>query len=797
MQARIFLKRLILSGTAIPLIGTLSIGVLPQKAYAQMQDIVVTARKREENILEVPFAISAFGEQDLQTADLKDLTDLSKFAPGLTFENQALNRADRGSPNIIIRGINPGGGFTASTDPALLFVDGAPVFGAEVGSFVDIERVEVLRGPQTAYFGRNTFSGAVNLVTKDPGNEVGGFVGLEYGSFDTIDIQGVFESPIIEDVLAFRVAARRNEKGGQYNNPATGRREIGEQLTESIVGTLLWNVTENITFKVRGNYSEVRDGPAPSFRFPSSFANCDPANTGSNTWRCGKVPSTDIAVSQIGSQDGFAGDVPPGVNLRRDVIEPLSLFSNEDPNRTRVEGDGIIIKSMGLAKNVHGANFQVSVDVPAGITLDWISSYSEISTQSVSDENTLPTTGAFVASDIFLVERYDENSSHEFRLVSSSDQRLRWVGGASYIENDSVGSCVAGTGATGGNAFGCRPVQTVETLGIFGGLYYDLTDQWTVSGELRWQNDDIISPGTVRTLEGEHDDVGGRLTLEYAPSDNVNVFINYARGFRPGGVNSTVANLNDSQVAEIKASTGAGDSFEPETLDQIEFGVKGSVLDNRLSGSAVVYWGEISDQQFSDVANYTLEGCVPSPTDNCQNGVSVIQNLGETELTGVELEGAWQATDEFVVQASFAWNSVEIKKGVAESLGSRNVVADPSADIIGNQYNGVPEFTFTAAANYNAPVFGVDSFARVEWIYEDTKYATLANTLETGDRNIVNLRLGVDQDFYRVEFYVTNLFDDDTVTFVGQQFDLDNFQNAYLVGLPDKRAAGIRAFLNF
>jgi iron complex outermembrane receptor protein len=802
MRFQNFLKRVLLSGTAMTLIATLYVGLAPQPAYAQMQDIVVTARKREENLLEVPFAISAFSEQDLQKADLKDLTDLSKFTPGLTFENQAVNRADRGSPNIIIRGINPGGGFTASSDPALLFVDGAPVFGAEVGSFVDIERVEVLRGPQTAYFGRNTFSGAVNLVTKDPGNEVGGFVGLEYGSFDTVDIQGVFESPIIEDVLAFRVAGRRNEKGGQYNNPATGRRDIGEQLTESIVGTLLWNVTENIKFKVRGNFTEVRDGPAPSFRFPNSFSNCDPGDFGENTWRCGKVPSTDIAVSRIGSQDGFAGDVLPGVNLRRDVIEPLSLFSNEDPARTRVEGDGVIIDSMGLAKNIHGANFQVSVDLPADITLDWISSYSQISVQSVSDENTLPTTGAFVASDIFLVERYDENSSHEFRLASSSDQRLRWVGGASYIDNDSVGSCVAGVSATGGSAFGCRPVQTVETIGIFGGLYFDLTDQWTVSGEMRWQNDDIISPGTVRTFQDEYNDVGGRLTLEYAPSDNVNLFINYARGFRPGGFNSTLANFNDSQIAEIEAATGAGASFDPETLDQIELGVKGSVLDNRLSGSAVVYWGEISDQQFSDVARYTLEGCTPTPTDDCQDSTSVIQNLGKTELSGVELEGAWQATDEFLVQASFAWNSVEIKDGVATTLESaaapqRAVIADARDGIIGNQYNGVPEFTVTAAANYNAPVFGVDSFARIEWIYEDTKYATLANTLETGDRNLVNLRLGVDQDFYRVEFYVTNLFENDTVTFVGQQFDLDNFRNGYLVGLPDRRAAGVRAFLNF
>ena len=793
MRVRGCLKRLSLYGVAIPLLGTAYVAVTPQKAYAQMQDIVVTARKREENLLEVPFAISAFSEQDLQKADLKDLTDLSQFTPGMTFQNATANRADRGTPNIIIRGLNTGTP-TSSSDPALLFVDGAPVFGAEVGAFIDIERVEVLRGPQTAYFGRNTFSGAVNLVTKDPGNEVGGFVGLEYGSFDTTDLQGSFESPIVQDVLAFRVSGRRTEKGGQYTNSFNSKREIGEELTQSIVGTLLWNVTENIKLKVRGNYAEVEDGPSRAFRFGSSYASCDPNGDGNVNWICGEPPSIDIAKAEIGWQNAFDPAYYGNANYEQNVIQEFSLYSNDDPNRTSVEGDGIIIDRMGLAKRIHGANFQATVDLPADITLDWISSYSEISVQIVSDENTLPRDPLANLASVFLVERYDENSSHEFRLASGNDQRLRWVGGASYIDNESVGSCVAGISPVA-RGFNCRPIQKVETLGIFGGLYFDLTDAFTISGELRWQNDDISVPAGSPPVQNDFDDVGGRLTLEYSPSDNVNYFVNLSRGFRPGGFNSQLAVLTDQQVAQIEARSGAGLNYDPETLDQLEFGVKGSFFDNRLSGSAVAYYGEITDQQFSDITQYTVTGGDPDePSD--QEIIVVVQNLGETEVAGVELEGAWQATDALLFQAGFAYNKVEIKEGQDLNLFNQGIITDPRA-IIGNQFSWVPEVTASAAANYSRPVFGVNGFARLEWLYEGTKYATLANLYETGDRQLVNLRLGFDEEVYRVEFYVTNLFDNDTYYNVTSQTDLDTFGRAFTAALPDRRAMGVRAFFNF
>ena len=175
-------------------------------------EIIVTARKREEALIDIPFAVSAFSDADLTTANLKNFVDLSQFTPGLTFQNATINRADRGTPNIIIRGLNLQS-FSGSSDPALFFIDGAPVFGGEVGSFIDIVRVEVLRGPQSAYFGRNTFSGAINLITRDPGDEFGGSAGLEYGRFGTTDLQLSVEGPIMPGRLIFASPGGATRKG--------------------------------------------------------------------------------------------------------------------------------------------------------------------------------------------------------------------------------------------------------------------------------------------------------------------------------------------------------------------------------------------------------------------------------------------------------------------------------------------------------------------------------------------------------------------------------------------------------
>ena len=782
-----FFRRVLLTLSVIPMTGAIYGGLALQPAMAQIEEIVVTARKREESLLEIPFAISAFSGENLEEANLKTFNDVSLFTPGLTYQNAGSNRADRGIPNIVIRGLNLAG-FTTSSQAAMFFIDGAPVFGGEVGSFLDVERVEVLRGPQTAYFGRNTFSGAINLITRDPAEEFGGTVSLDFGRYGTNDVQLSLEGPIVSDALSFRLSGRRNEKGGHYVNNFNGRREIGDELAESLVATLVATPGERVKLKFRGEYVDINDGIDPGFRFPGTYSNCDPDGNGTVTWRCGEAPPISEAESLVGSIDAFAADYFNGVNYFTNVIQAFSLFS--PTGRPVDSGTSVIVDKMGLAKEVLGSTFQATVDLPGELTFDWISGYNKTYASIVSDENKMPRENFRTGnSDVFLVERMFSNTAHEARVTSGDDQQLRWVAGASLINSANISSCVAGFISTGPRAFTCRPVQTVETVGVFGGVYYDFSDQLTLSASLRFQNDEVnIEAGG---FNNDFDDVGGRLALEYSPRDGVMYFINYARGFRPGGFNSIFATLSEDEAARLTANSGASINIDSETLDQFEFGVKGTFLDGRLQGSALAYVGEITDQIIQSSTNFIDDGGV--------NQLTVVgNNAGVLGLHGVELEGAFALTDTWTIQATAGWNYTEFEQGECVTCVTQGRLPTDQSHI-GNRLQEVPEYTASAVATYARPMFdgNYDGFIRGEYIFEGTKYATEANLLETGDRHLFNLRLGIEKDPYRVEAYVTNLFDDDTYYFVSRGTDLDNFSNAWIVGLPDKRAYGIRVALDF
>ena len=764
--------------------------LLPEsRAIAQgvaLEEIVVTARKREEALVDIPFAVSAFSEEELNASNLKNFVDMQLFTPGLTYQQATANRADRGVPNIVIRGLNINA-FSSSSVAAMFFIDGAPVLGGEVGSFVDVIRVEVLRGPQTAYFGRNTFSGAVNLVTRDPGEEFGGSVGLDLDRFGSADLQLSVEGPIIADRLSFRLSARNNKKGGHYKNNRNGEREIGDEETRSLVATVLATPTDALRFKLRLEDIEIDDGPQPSMRFPGSFANCDPDGNGSMTYRCGLAPGVSVAESMVGHNDAFASGYLARGNYIQDVVGAYSLYSDSSPRQ--IDGEGVFIEKMGLAKRITGATFSAVAELPGGMSLDWISGVNETKSMIVSDENTLPRAPFSPIADTFLVERWSKNSSHEARLSSPGEGRFRWTAGANYVNSEDVASCVAGW-FFAPRGFTCRPILESSTTGAFGGVYYDVTEKFTVSAETRYQSDEVkVETGG---LEAEFNDVGGRVTVQYRTADDLMLFANYSRGFRPGTFNSIIVTLSAAEAASLEQNSGAQLDVAPETLDQYEIGVKGTLLDGRLQGSLIGYWGEITDQQVQQIGEFVDDDTgLLSP-------VGILTNVGLLDMNGMELEARFQLTENWLLTGAFARNSTEYVEGICNLCVSNGATAS-NTDHLGNQTFQTPEYTASATATYTRPVLGgrLDGFVRGEYLYESTKYATEANLFDTGIRKIVNLRIGVEAASHSVEAYVTNLFDDDTYLYVAINTDLDTFGRAFVAALPHKRAFGIRGTYRF
>ena len=203
-------------------------GVAAMAQSLVLEEIVVTARKIEENLMEVQLAITAFSAQDIESRNMKDLNDISSFTPSFNFANQqgGSGRNDRSTNSLTFRGLFLGNNIGLSAG-GQLFIDGAPVIGAQTPSISDVERIEVLKGPQSAYFGRSTFAGAINFVTRDPGDEFAGRINAEYSEFGSHDLALSLEGPIVEDKLAIRVGARSVHEGGYYKNFVDPTQDFG------------------------------------------------------------------------------------------------------------------------------------------------------------------------------------------------------------------------------------------------------------------------------------------------------------------------------------------------------------------------------------------------------------------------------------------------------------------------------------------------------------------------------------------------------------------------------------------
>ncbi len=234
----------------------------PQSDNANsIEEIVVTARRREESLLDTPIAITAMTGDDLAIRGITNFNQLAEAIPGVNLSNisAGAGRSDRSFQQITLRGFVPSS--TLSTLTAT-FIDGVPVASpTAVASVSDPARIEILKGPQSAYFGRNTFAGAVNVVNKMPGEEFGGSVSIMAGSRSNIDIKGSIDGPLWSDKMGFRLVAQQFRKDGSYDNAAFTGQTLGDQETTSANLLLTLKATENFSAKLFGLISMDDDGP--------------------------------------------------------------------------------------------------------------------------------------------------------------------------------------------------------------------------------------------------------------------------------------------------------------------------------------------------------------------------------------------------------------------------------------------------------------------------------------------------------------------------------------------------------
>lgn len=746
----------------------------PEKSPA-VGEIIVTARKKEESLVDVPIAISAFTSADIEKSNFNDFTDVSKVAPGFFFSEVGSGRQDRAFRNYVIRGLNLQSAIGAA-DAVLLFVDGAPVISGELSGFDDIERIEILRGPQSAYFGRNTFAGAINVVTKNPSFDWGGRIGGEYATYDTSEVSLSVEGPIVADTISFRLAGRYRDEGGQYKNPAGTPPRLGDRNTKSASLTLFAQ-SGGFTAKAYGEISRYNDGQGAQGKLLTEQFNC---NAGRSPWICGEVP--DFPEELLGA-NAVLDD-----QFRQNVIEPFSIFDNS------------FIQRAGLAKKNNSAHASLSYEFDNGMSLNATTAYHDSKAQVVSDEDTRDTSNLpnpffgirpkvrpFI-NNFFLVERKAKDFSQEVRLTSNQAARLRWTFGGNYVSLSTLQSSVAGETPSFVGFFSSTGIVKVKTPAVFGALYYDLTEGLKLGAEARYQWDRVSSsPSSTLTLTKTFRSFSPRLTINYEPTRDLNVFANWARGYRPGSFNARFLTLPADQVAALRQQTGGELFVDQEKIDDYELGLKGRVFDNRGTFSLVGYYGTLTNQQVQNIGQIVVNGATTT--------ISVTSNAGKSNFWGVEFEGGVAVTPDLTLNGSFAWNETKIRKYFCTVCAG----ITGSGDVSGNHIPQVPRYSGSLSANYTRPLSGdFDWFVRPEYNYIGSKFATEANIAETGARHLINVRLGVESDALRVESFVTNLLNDKTPENIQRGFDgINPARQSIVVSLPHKRQFGLRASYRF
>ncbi|MEZ5512279.1 MAG: TonB-dependent receptor [Steroidobacteraceae bacterium] len=762
----------------------------------------MTARKRDESLLDVPLTISVLTAEDIDAKAIEDLRDIVDYTPGFYYGGPSGGSNDRSSRRLIMRGMQ------VNTDVqtrqgAMVFIDGAPVLGAEIGATENAARVETVKGPQAAYFGRSTFGGAINIITRNPSMDSwNAKLNVGAGSYNALDYGVQAEGPIIADKLAVRFNASSRSTDGHYVNAANGDR-LGDRKTDDLALTLMAKPLENLTAKLRLHYWEDDDGPSASLGYGRTNGedvfNCNLGGTAlpianGNNWVCGVPRFPNL------------NEINVDTTMTADFASILAGDPALCPGCGLLLGRNFLTK-FGLRREAYEGTLVLDYEFANDWTLTSITATHSNKMARIEDLDRKATAQLGTAFDTkFLTHRDLSDFSQEIRLASSAQQRLKWLIGASYsdIEQLSLGVTRNNQGVWSSGISGTT-LNKVETIGIFGSLTYDFTDRLNVSLEARRQDDKVtdgsrgftrLDGGTVpagQTLSGTFSSFTPRLIVDFKPTTNTTIYGIYAQGTRPGEFNAQLISplINATVLACIGASIYAGIEIPEEELDNYELGVKGRFWDGRLTMTAAAYYAEWRKQH--------NRGQTICPDANGVTRTFQSTGLGgATDLQGVELEFEIAATDELRISGTYAYNKTDILSRDCSDclviLGEREIAG------LHKEFSRTPKVSGTLSAAYNHRVSDRASwFSRLDYVYTGSQYATEANIAETGTANRVNLRFGVSLDGgLRIEAYGTNIFNDRT--FDGyQRFDDQAFRGFHMLtaGLPNKTTYGIRASYSF
>jgi iron complex outermembrane receptor protein len=754
------------------LLGAVSISALgllsPQAAFAQQEDaasggfdeIVVSAQRRDQSAQDVPISLQSFDGDAIEQRSISDAADYLAFTPNVAFTQDG-ETGSRGV-NISIRGVGDVDlGEVTVANSIGYYIDelsvGSVANGVINPQLQDMERIEVLRGPQGTYFGRNSSGGALNLTTKKPTTE-GYYASLEglYGSFDTWGLNGVINVPLGE-VFAARVVASFEESDGIIKNANPNGTPGSNSEFLNVRGAIRATPSDNVTIDLSANYTDENEGLDPTVA--TGVLDLDTQSIFGATF----VPINTVGVFP-------ANQRWTDKNAQEENLKEFLILNG----RIQLDFDGFSIRS--------------------------ITGYIDSSSDRFADLD-----GIF--SDTLVRENsYDgESFSQEIRVQSTGDRKLDWTLGAIYANDriDQFNSIRAGAVGTithpnTGLVTGLLPPipagfrinennRAFETtsFAIFVDGTYHINERLDLTAGGRYTRDKVSSSffdtvafeGAVPDGSGssKFSDFSPRVALTYHWTDNVSTYATVSKGFKAGGLDLIVNGANASVQP-----------FLPEKLWNYEIGAKLNAFENRLLINAAAFYIDWKDLQVQ--TNFLA---IPG---NISSAVELTQNARGARNLGFEIDAQAMLAEGFVVSGGFGYIDSEFEDFPVAILAGGNQV-----DLTGQVLPRTPKTTWNLAAQYDRAVTGnLNGFLRAEAFGRSSSRSDLEAVAQSilglpefpyraPSFGVVNIRMGLNADNISLSGYIENLFEEDYYTSSSENFGLAGMRVR-----PNPRRFGIR-----
>ncbi len=753
----------------------------PAQEQSSPEEIVVTARNRAEKLKDVPISITAITGDTLDNLDVTSTNALANYSPSLTFPTftPGYFAGRLGNRPLIFRGLNlvNNNGIDAAS---LVFIDGAPLLGGEIPVGLDVARVEVLRGPQSVYFGRSTMAGAVNYVTKDASDNWSGDFEAKLGTYDKKSFQGSISGPIVPGKLNVGIIGSDVSNGGYDANPGNPGEKLGAQSTNSIAVTIDFRPTDTITIKAFGNYFEEKDGPADEVTLHSTADNCKLSPAAVNNYYCGAFPT----YSQI--PNAF------WQNTQMTALEASTLFS------PKWLTPGEFSPQFGAQRKAILGHVVATWEIGDFATLESRTAYEHDESLGASDSVLEPPSLAAAPGDSTYAFSFSDNTANfdqELRLNSAGDGPLHWTVGANFIHATDADGADLVLQPVGLNFF--IPVsapfgQTYSrTYGTYAGFNYDILEDLTLTGEARYQWDERKAVGGTTSIDAIFKSFSPRVALNWKITPDVTAYISYAKGTRPGGFNSSVITPpfnSPAVIAQAVALLGPVNlAYREESLKTYEIGAKGAYFDGKLHLNADFYYGELDNEQ---VQNFAV-------IQSIQQTFAVIGNIGQTQIYGVEADGELKATENLTLTGSFSWNHSRIEQYLCTSCYA--FTANDYSPV-GHNLGNAPVFSGALEVNYRDHLMQTewDWYGEVDYVYRGAEYISNYANNQIPSRNIVDLRAGIDNHSVLIEAFIENVTNDRNYESGNPQEDFaTSTETAFQFAVPPPRIFGGRVKYHF